>query len=65
MLYGVQIWEPSVDHHNRVGNTDGWKCMERPLVSMISQMIKAKASVPHEIIRAQLPTPPQVIEALT
>ena len=63
--YGVQIWGPSVDHHSRDGNTDGWKCMERPLVSMISRMIKAKASVPHEIIHAKLAAPPLVIEALT
>ena len=47
------------------GSTDGWKCMERPLVYMISRMIRAKASVPHEIIRAELVAPPLVIEALT
>ena len=39
--------------------------MERPLISMISWMIRAKASVPHEICRAELATPPLVIEALT
>ena len=65
MLYGVQIWGPSVDHHSRAGSTDGRKCMERPLVSMISRMVKAKASVPHEIIRAQLAVPLLVVEALT
>ena len=63
--YGVQIWGPSVDHHGRAGNTDGWRCMERPLVSMISRMIRAKACVPHEIIRAELAAPPLVVEALT
>ena len=66
MLYGVQIWGPSVDHRGRSGNTDdGWRCMERPLVSMISRMIRAKASVPHEIIQADLAAPPLVVEALT
>ena len=39
--------------------------MERPLVSMISRMIKAKTSVPHEILRAQLAASPLVVEALT
>ena len=65
VLYGVQIWGPSVDHHSRAGGTNGWKCMERPLVSMISRMIRAKASIPHEIIHAELVAPPLVIEALT
>ena len=39
--------------------------MEKPLVTMISKMIRAKASVPHEIIRAEMAAPPVVIEALT
>lgn len=65
MLYGVQVWGPSVDHHGRSGSTDGWRCMEKPLVSMISRMIRAKASVPHDIIRAELVAPPIVVEALT
>ena len=65
MLYGVQIWGPSVDHHSGSGSTDGWRCMERPLVSMISRMIRAKASVPHDIIRAELAASPLVVEALT
>lgn len=55
----------SLSHHSRVGSTDGWRCMERPLVSMISRMIRAKASIPHEIIRAELAAPPLVVEALT
>ena len=58
MLYGVQVWGPSVDQ-------DKWKSMERPLVSMISRMIRAKASVPHAIIRAKLAAPPIEIEAIT
>ena len=65
MLYGVQIWGLSVEHYSRAGSTDGWRCMERPLVHMISRMIRAKASVPHEIIRAKLAASPLVVEALT
>ena len=56
---------PSLDHHGRSGRTDGWGDMEKPLVSMISRLIRAKASVPHAIIRAELAAPPLVVEALT
>ena len=65
MLYGVQVWRPSVDHHSRTDSTEQWQCMEKPQVSMISRMIRAKASVPHDIIRAEQAAPPLVIEALT
>ena len=58
MLYGVQVWGPSVDQ-------DNWRAMERPLISMISRMIRAKASVPHAIIRAEVAAPPIEVEALT
>ena len=58
MLYGVQVWGPSVDQSN-------WKAMERPLISIISRMIRAKASVPHTIIRAEVAAPPIEVEALT
>ncbi|MCO5577293.1 hypothetical protein L7F22_031120 [Adiantum nelumboides] len=58
MLYGVQVWGPSVDQ-------DSWRAMERPLISMISRMIRAKASVPHAIIRAKVAAPPIEMEALT
>ena len=44
---------------------DGWRSMESPLVSMISRMIRAKASLPHEIIRAELAALPMEIEVLT
>ena len=27
MLYRVQIWGPSIDHHSQAGSIDGWKCM--------------------------------------
>jgi len=65
LLYGVQIWGPSIDHHERHGRTDGWGGMEKPLVSMIARLIRAKASVPHNIIRAELATSPVMVEALT
>ncbi|MCO5569180.1 hypothetical protein L7F22_022890 [Adiantum nelumboides] len=39
--------------------------MERPLISMISRMIRAKASVPHAITRAEVAAPPIEMEALT
>ena len=55
MLYGVQVW---VDQ-------DSWRAMERPLISMISRMIRAKASVPHAIIRAKVAASPIEVEALT
>ncbi|KAH7446947.1 hypothetical protein KP509_01G083500 [Ceratopteris richardii] len=58
MLYGAQVWGPSIGQ-------DGWKVMERLLVSMISRLIRAKASVPHDIIRVELAAPPIEIEALT
>ena len=58
MLYGVQVWGPSVDQ-------DSWRAMERPLISMISRMIRAKASVPHAIIRAEVAAAPIEVEALT
>ena len=54
-----------MDHHSGSGSTDGWRCMERPLVCMISRMIRAKASVPHDIIRPELAASPIVVEALT
>ena len=38
--------------------------MEKPLVSMISQMIRAKALVPYDIICAELAAPKLLTEAL-
>ncbi|MCO5552098.1 hypothetical protein L7F22_005608 [Adiantum nelumboides] len=58
--YGCHQWIVVAAH----GSTDGWKCMERPLVSMVSRMIMAKACVPHEIIRAELVAALLVTEAL-
>ena len=64
MLYGVQAWGPSVDPANKSDNSEQWKNMERPLISMISRMIGAKSSVPHDIIRAEIAAPKIVTEAL-
>ena len=54
-----------MDHHNKYGSTDGWRFMKRPLVSMISCMIRAKASVPYEIIAPEMVASPLVVKALT
>lgn len=40
LLYGVQIWGPSLDHRSCSDRAyDGWGSMERPLVTMIAKMI--------------------------
>ena len=44
---------------------DGWRPLERTLVSMISRMIICKASVPHEIVKAELTASPLVVVTLT
>ena len=41
-----------------------WKDLERPFVSMIAGMIRSKASVPHDIIRAEMGAAPIITEAL-
>ena len=39
MLYGIQIWGPSLDQESRsVGTYDGWRSMEKLLISMILWM---------------------------
>ncbi|MCO5608531.1 hypothetical protein L7F22_062742 [Adiantum nelumboides] len=66
LLYGVQIWGPSLNHRTRLGGTlDGWRKMEKPLVTLIAKLIRCKASVQHEIVRAELGAAPIVVEALT
>ena len=39
--------------------------MEKPLVTLIAKLIKCKASVKHEIVRAELGAVPMVVEVLT
>ncbi|MCO5553894.1 hypothetical protein L7F22_007420 [Adiantum nelumboides] len=57
LLYGSMVWGPSL-------NTEEWRQMERPLVMMIAQMIRCKASVPHAIVRAEMAASSIVTEAL-
>ena len=59
-----KVWGPYIDHRNQTGSSEQRKCMEKPLVSMISRMIRAKASVPHDIIHEKLAAPKLFIEAL-
>lgn len=55
LLCGVQVWGPSLDHWSHLGRAyDGWRSMERPLVTMIAKMISCKASVSHDVIRAEM-----------
>ena len=54
LRYGVETWGRSLNKANH------WK----DLVSMIVCMIRSKASVPHDIIRAELGASPIIIEAL-
>ncbi|MCO5577073.1 hypothetical protein L7F22_030895 [Adiantum nelumboides] len=57
LMYEAAIWGP--------GLTDAtWTLIERPQVLMISRLIRSKASVPHNIVRAELAAPPMVVEAL-
>ena len=56
--YGVEIWGPSLIKANH------WKDLERPLVSMVACMIRSKASVPHDIIWAEMGAAPIISEAL-
>lgn len=58
LIYGVQIWGPSLYHRSRTSRAyDGWSDMERPLVTMISRLIPTKASIPHAITRAEVGAP--------
>eukprot|EP00249_Psilotum_nudum_P033107 c49608_g1_i1 orf=3-206(-) len=41
-----------------------WSELERPLVLMISRLIRCKASVPHDIVRAELVVPPLLVDGL-
>ena len=74
LLYGVEVWGCSLYHRRLTPLTDqsgserdyydGWDAMERPLVMMISRMIRSKGSTPHSIVRAELGAAPMVVEAL-
>ena len=58
LLYGVETWGPSLN------KAIHWKYLERPLVSMIACMIRSKASMPHDIIRAEMGATPIITETL-
>ena len=57
LLYGVETWGRTLNKANH------WKDLERPLVSMIARMIRSKASVPHDIIRAEMGVAPIITKA--
>lgn len=55
---------PSLDHHCQVKHTyDGWVSLERPLVTMISWTIGAKASMPREILKVDIGVLPMEVKA--
>ena len=58
LVYGVEMWGL------RLNKANHWKDLGRPLVSMIARVIRSKASVPHDIIRAEMGATPIITEAL-
>ena len=57
LMYAAAVWAP--------GLTDSqWARIERPQICMISRLFRGKHTVPHDIIRAELASPPMVVEAL-
>ncbi|MCO5551747.1 hypothetical protein L7F22_005251 [Adiantum nelumboides] len=72
-----RIWEAALASEEDVasqcaaGISELSRCMHETALAreqagfMISRLIRAKASVPHDIIRAELVAPPLVVEALT
>ena len=58
LLYGEKTWGPNP---NKEIN---WKDLEKRLVSTIANMIRSNASVPHEIVWAEMGAAPILIEAL-
>ena len=58
LLYGLEMWGPSLNEENH------WKDLERSLVPVIVRMIRSKASVPYDIIRAKMEAAPINTEAL-
>ncbi|KAI5054061.1 hypothetical protein GOP47_0031046 [Adiantum capillus-veneris] len=57
LMYSAAVWAPGL-------TDDQWTQLERPQVCMISRLLRSKKTVPHDIIRAELATPPMVVEAL-
>lgn len=57
MMYASPVWAPGL-------SSADWQRIERPLVLMLSWMIRDKPSVPHTVIRAEFAASPMVVEAL-
>ena len=57
LMYSAVVWAPGL-------TVDQWAQIERPQICMISRLLRGKQTVPHDIIRAELATPPMVVEAL-
>ncbi|KAH7434041.1 hypothetical protein KP509_07G098200 [Ceratopteris richardii] len=57
LMYAAAVWAPGITEAM-------WTRIERPQITMISRLLRSKPSVPHDIIRAELGTPPMLVEAL-
>lgn len=55
-MYASPFWAPDLDAR-------GWRRVERLQVLMLSRMIRAKSSVPHEIMLAEFGATPLALEA--
>ncbi|MCO5600752.1 hypothetical protein L7F22_054867 [Adiantum nelumboides] len=53
LMYAAPVWAPSL-------TGSWWTQVERPQIIMLSRLIRGKPSVPHDIIRAELATPPML-----
>ncbi|KAH6558407.1 hypothetical protein KP509_1Z065800 [Ceratopteris richardii] len=56
-MYAAAVWAPGITEAMLTQ-------IERPQITMISRLLRSKPSVPHDIIRAELGTPPMLVEAL-
>ena len=56
-MYSAVVWAPGLTN-------DQLAQIERPQICMISRLLRGKQTVPHDIIRAELATPPMMTEAL-
>ncbi|MCO5570832.1 hypothetical protein L7F22_024560 [Adiantum nelumboides] len=54
MMYAAAIWASDL-------SASLWTQIERPLIIMISRLLHSKPSVPHDIIKAKLATPPAML----
>ncbi|KAI5065737.1 hypothetical protein GOP47_0020432 [Adiantum capillus-veneris] len=56
-MYAAAVWAPGLA-------ADIWTQIERPQICMFSRLFRSKHTVPHDIIKAEVATPPMVVEAL-